>query len=56
MDDIIFWVVQTRSHVFATWKPVALLRTREHADMTREEFEKVKGKNNVKVDRVVLMD
>lgn len=55
VKDNIYWVVQVRTHVFATWRPVGLCTTYDVATYTRREFEKVKGKHNVKVDRVELL-
>lgn len=51
--DNIYWVVQKRSHAFATWKPIALFSTRTDA----HDFQATMGGGyKYKVDRVELMD
>lgn len=50
-EDHVYWVVQQRTNVFATWKPIALFTTEERA----RNYERNSGGGaRYKVDRVLL--
>lgn len=54
-DDNVYWVVQRRTRVFGTWKPVYLFRTRAAANAYADELALTTSVHNIKVDRVELI-